>query len=60
MDFDCGPGKPAAHSGSVRTPQTPGADLETAGAPQPQISVYWHHLGVTTRGGMLLILSVLI
>lgn len=51
MGCDCGPGKPAAHSGSVRTPQAAGAELETAGAPQPQNRVLRHHLGVTARGG---------
>lgn len=53
MGCDCGPGESAAHSDSVRTAQAAGAQLETAGAPQPQNRVLRHHLGVTARGGML-------
>lgn len=50
---DCGPGKSAAHSCSVRPAKGPGAELETAGAPQPQNCFLWHHLGVTARGELL-------
>lgn len=52
MGCDCGPGEPADHSGSVRTLQAPGAELETTGTPQPQNRRLWHHLGVTAGGGM--------
>lgn len=52
MDCDRGPGEPAAHSGSVKTPEAAGAELEAAGAPQPQNCVLRHHLGVTARGGV--------
>lgn len=49
---DCGPGNPAHLSGSDGTPQAPGAELETVGAPQPQNCLLWHHLGFNSRGGM--------
>ncbi len=52
MGSDCGPSESAAHSGSVRGTKGPGAELEAAGAPQPQNRIIRHHLGVTARGGM--------
>lgn len=52
MVCDCGPGDPARLSGTDGTSQAPGAELETAGAPQRQNCFLWHHLGVTARGGM--------
>lgn len=54
MGPDCGPGESAPHSGHLWSPQAAGAELETDGAPQPQNSVFWHHLGVAARGGTFL------
>lgn len=50
MGHNRGPGEPAHHPGGVFTPPGPGAELETHGAPQPENRVFWHHLGVTSRG----------
>lgn len=46
----CRPSDSAHLPNADGTPQAPGTELETAGAPQPQNSVVWHHLGVTARG----------
>lgn len=52
VDCDRGPGEPADHPGALRIPQAPGAELEAAGAPQPQDRFLRHHLGVAAGGGM--------